>query len=131
MRADTPICSVPELGATLLTKWDDIHTCEKNVAVFSSHQPGCLMNVLMGRNMMRKDGDEHRRERFVYYPAVSPKKVKAYWAGEFDRLTDRVLETILDDVGPGDTIDLVPSMPPSTLDCRRFGPVPTPACWRS
>ncbi|MEZ5226709.1 MAG: hypothetical protein R2710_08530 [Acidimicrobiales bacterium] len=65
MRAETPICFVPELGATLLTRRDHIHTCEKNVAVFSSDQPGGLMNVLMGKNMMRSDGEEHRQERFV------------------------------------------------------------------
>ena len=68
MRASAPICYVPEIGATLITRRDDIHICEKNVAVFSSEQPGSLMNVLMGRNMMRKDGDEHREERFVYWP---------------------------------------------------------------
>ncbi|NBS30340.1 MAG: hypothetical protein EBS76_07460, partial [Actinobacteria bacterium] len=45
MRANTPICFVPELNATLITRRDDIHTCEKNVAVFSSDQPGGLMNV--------------------------------------------------------------------------------------
>ena len=54
MRASAPICYVPEIGATLITRRDDIHTCEKNVAVFSSEQPGGLMNVLMGRNMMQK-----------------------------------------------------------------------------
>ncbi len=95
MRAETPVCFVPELGATLLTRRDDIHTCEKNVAVFSSDQPGGLMNVLMGRNMMRKDGDEHRRERFVYYPAISPSKVKAYWSAEFARITDDVIDSMI------------------------------------
>ena len=90
MRAKTPICFVPELNATLLTKRDDIHTCEKNVQVFSSDQPGGLMNELMGKNMMRSDGDEHRKERFVYYRAVSPRTVKVSWAQEFDRLADAV-----------------------------------------
>ena len=78
MRSRTPICFVPELNATLITRRDDIHSCEKNVAVFSSDQPGGLMNVLMGQNMMRKDGDDHRKERFVYYPAISPNKVKTW-----------------------------------------------------
>lgn len=103
MRSETPICFVPELGATLLTRRDDIHTCEKNVAVFSSDQPGGLMNVLMGKNMMRSDGEEHRRERFVYYPAVSPRKVEANWADVFARLTDDVL----DDLAPAGKADLV------------------------
>lgn len=105
MRAETPICDVPELGATLLTRRDHIHACEKNVAVFSSEQPGGLMNVLMGRNMMRKDGAEHRRERFVYYPAISPSKVKSFWSTEFARITDAVIDSIIDDK----SADLVPA----------------------
>ncbi len=92
MRAEAPICFVPQLGATLLTRRDDIHTCEKNVAVFSSDQPGGLMNELMGKNMMRSDGEEHRQERFVYYPAVSPRRVEATWAAQFEQLADRVLD---------------------------------------
>jgi hypothetical protein len=91
MRQSAPICFVPELGATLITRRDDIHTCEKNVAVFSSDQPDGLMNVLMGRNMMRKDADEHRQERFIYYPAISPRKVEQVWATLFEDLTDTVL----------------------------------------
>ena len=105
MRAEAPICFVPELGATLITRRDDIHTCEKNVAVFSSEQPGGLMNVLMGRNMMRKDGEEHRKERFVYYSAISPKKVQAFWNEQFGTLTERVLDELPTE-GSG---DLVPS----------------------
>jgi cytochrome P450 len=79
------------MGATLLTKRDDIHTCEKNVAIFSSDQPGGLMNVLMGKNMMRSDGDEHRKERFVYYPAISPRKVRTVWTAQFNDVADAVL----------------------------------------
>ncbi len=105
MRNETPICFVPELNATLITKRDAIHTCEKNVAVFSSHQPDGLMNVLMGHNMMRRDGDDHRKERFVYYPAISPRTVKASWAAAFDQLADQVL----DDLDSAGAADLVPT----------------------
>ncbi len=103
MRAEAPICFVPELNATLLTKRDDIHICEKNVAVFSSDQPGGLMNVLMGKNMMRSDGDEHRQERFVYYPAISPREIEARWFGEFAALTDEVLDAI-EPIGHADLV---------------------------
>ena len=105
MRAETPICFVPELGATLLTRRDDVHTCEKNVEVFSSDQPGGLMNVLMGKNMMRRDGEEHRRERFVYYPAISPRKVAAIWTEVFDGLAAEVLDRL----EPQGSADLVPA----------------------
>ncbi|MDP7066539.1 MAG: cytochrome P450 [Acidimicrobiales bacterium] len=104
MRASAPICYVPEIGATLITRRDDIHTCEKNVAVFSSEQPDGLMNVLMGRNMMRKDGQEHREERFVYYPTISPRKVEQIWADMFVALTT----SVLDSFGQSGSTDLVP-----------------------
>ena len=104
MRSVAPICYVPELGATLITRRDDIHTCEKNVRVFSSDQPSGLMNVLMGRNMMRKDGEEHRKERFVYYPTISPRKVEQIWAGLFLELTNNILDRF---ASSGST-DLVP-----------------------
>ena len=104
MRSVAPICYVPEIGATLITRRDDIHTCEKNVRVFSSDQPSGLMNVLMGRNMMRKDGEEHRKERFVYYPTISPRKVEQIWAELFAELTS----TILDRFASSGSTDLVP-----------------------
>ncbi len=94
MRAEAPICFVPELGATLLTKRDHIHACERNVAVFSSEPSGGLMGELMGA---------HREERFVYYPAISPNAVKARWAEQFVELTDRVL----DNLAPKGSADLV------------------------
>ena len=103
MRAEAPICFVPELNATLLTRRDDIHTCEKNVAVFSSDQPGGLMNVLMGQNMMRRDGAAHREERFVYYPAISPRTVETTWAQQFASLAEAVLDKLVP-VGGGDLV---------------------------
>jgi cytochrome P450 len=106
MRAEAPTCFVPELNSTLLTKRDDIHICEKNVAVFSSDQPAGLMNQLMGHNMMRRDGDDHRAERFAYYPAVSPKTVKEHWTAEFVRIVDEQLAA-LPDTGE---VDFVPAI---------------------
>ncbi len=67
MRKDAPIAFVPQLGATLLTRRDDIASMEKRIDVLSSDQPAGLMNRLMGQNMMRKDGAAHAAERNVYY----------------------------------------------------------------
>ncbi|MDC0343446.1 cytochrome P450 [bacterium] len=79
MRAQTPITYVPELGATLITRRDDIHREEKRTHVFSSDQPGGLMTVLMGQNMMRKDGAAHMAERKALFPTVSPRTVNSHW----------------------------------------------------
>ena len=103
MRREAPIAFVPELGATLLTRRDDIFVCEKNVAVFSSEQPGGLMTRLMGHNMMRKDGEAHMSERRAIFPAVSPRTVKGHWTAIFRGHAER----LLDELAPSGEADLV------------------------
>src|SRR6476469_7570226 len=83
MRKETPIAFVPQLNSTVFTRRADIYTQEKRIELFSSHQPGGLMNVLMGHNMMRKDGEAHMAERAQMFPAVSPRTVKATWLAQF------------------------------------------------
>src|SRR5438270_2381478 len=94
MRREAPICFVPQLGSTLLTRRDDIFVSEKRIDVFSSDQPAGLMNRLMGHNMMRKDGDAHMAERAIYFPAVSPKAMRAHWRDAFQAHADRILDAL-------------------------------------
>src|ERR1051325_1409032 len=96
MRRNAPICFVPQLGSTLLTRRDVIFVSEKRIDVFSSDQPTGLMVKLMGHNMMRKDGDAHMAERAIFFPAVSPKAVRAHWRGEFQAHADRILDELAD-----------------------------------
>ncbi len=103
MRAEAPIAFVPQLGATLFTRRDDIFTQEKRVEVFSSHQPGGLMARLMGENMMRKDGAAHQAERRALFPTVSPRVVRDHWAAPFRA----ACAAILDDLAPRGQGDLV------------------------
>jgi cytochrome P450 len=103
MRRETPIAFVPQLGSTLLCARDDISISEKQIDVFSSHQPEGLMNRLMGHNMMRKDGEDHQAERRAMFPAVSPRTVKAHWTSLFQAHADR----IIDGFSPGARIDLM------------------------
>ena len=91
MRAEAPVCFVPQLGSILFTRRDDIAECEKNIAVFSSDQPDGLMNVLMGQNMMRKDGEAHQAERKATFPAYSPRTVRDRWAARFQADADALL----------------------------------------
>ena len=92
MRREAPIAFVPQLNSTVFTRRNDIYTQEKRIDIFSSHQPGGLMNVLMGHNMMRKDGDAHMSERAQMFPAVSPRVVKATWLKKFQVHADRILD---------------------------------------
>jgi cytochrome P450 len=101
LRKEAPIAFVPQLGGTVFANRDDIFVSEKQIDVFSSHQPAGLMNTLMGHNMMRKDGDAHMAERKVIFPAVSPKTVKANWTAQFQAHADRILDA-LEPAGPID-----------------------------
>jgi cytochrome P450 len=103
LRKEAPIAFVPQLGSTLLTSRDDISISEKQIDVFSSHQPEGLMNRLMGHNMMRKDGEAHQVERRAFFPAVSPKTVKAHWTAKFQAHADRLIDAI----EPGSRIDFM------------------------
>jgi len=103
MRIHAPITHVPELGATLITRRDDIHREEKRTHVFSSSQPGGLMTVLMGENMMRKDGADHMAERRALFPALSPRAVAEHWQPMFETAA----QAILADLAPKGRCDLV------------------------
>ena len=103
LRKEAPIAFVPQLNSTLLCSRDDIFISEKQIDVFSSHQPEGLMNKLMGHNMMRKDGDAHMAERNVIFPAVSPRSVKSTWLAQFQAHADRIIDQ-LPAAGPVDFV---------------------------
>lgn len=103
LRRDHPLAYVPQLGAWLMTRRDDVFRHEKQTEIFSSYQPDGLMSKLMGENMMRKDGDAHRLEREAIFPAVSPVTVKNIWKAGFEKIADRVL----DELEPKGAADLV------------------------
>ena len=103
MRAEAPVCFVPELGATLFTRRDDVFREEKRVDLFSSFQPDGLLTRVMGSNMMRKDGDAHMRERKALFPALSPRTVRDVLDAQFQT----IVRQQIDRIKPSGTCDLV------------------------
>jgi len=116
MRKEAPIAFVPQLGSTLLCCRDDIFVSEKQIDVFSSHQPEGLMNRLMGHNMMRKDGDAHMDERKAIFPAVSPKTVRSHWTAQFEGHAQRILDALQ----PDGAVDFVQAFAlPFSAECLK------------
>jgi cytochrome P450 len=101
--AEAPVAFVPQLDGVVFTRREDIFVLEKQVEIFSSHQPGGLMSRLMGHNLMRKDGDAHLAERRAIFPATSPRTVADHWKAGFQADAD----AILDDLAPLRSCDLV------------------------
>ena len=103
LQAEAPVAFVPQLDGVVFTRREDIFVLEKKVEIFSSHQPGGLMNRLMGHNLMRKDGQAHVAERRAIFPTVSPRTVADRWKAGFQADAD----TILDELAPRGACDLV------------------------
>ncbi|MEO0936824.1 MAG: cytochrome P450 [Pseudomonadota bacterium] len=103
MRAEAPVTFVPQLGATLITRRDDIFVQEKRIEVFSSDQPQGLLTQVMGPNMMRKDGDAHMAERRALFPALSPRTVRQQLEARFAD----IVQHHLDRLRPRGEMDLV------------------------
>ncbi|MEL6565159.1 MAG: cytochrome P450 [Pseudomonadota bacterium] len=98
-----PVCFVPELGASLFTRRDDIFREEKRIDLFSSHQPDGLLTRVMGANMMRKDGEAHMVERRALFPALSPRTVRNVLSQRFADIVAGHLARL----GPQGQCDLV------------------------
>ena len=94
MRTLNPICFVPQVNATMICDRASIYECEKNIDVFSSVQPKGLMTVLMGQNMMRKDGEDHLKERKTIFKTISPKTSRDHWKNKFETIADNIIDKI-------------------------------------
>ena len=107
LRQQTPVAWVPQLNSVLLVRRDDIVRCEKDVATFSSEQPEGLMNRLMGRNMMRKDGREHTQERKILLAGYSSQSIREHWQQRFSAHAQRLIEQLEVQADQGNNVDLV------------------------
>ena len=94
MRTLNPVCFVPQVKATMICDRESIYECEKNIDVFSSVQPQGLMTLLMGQNMMRKDGQDHLMERKTIFKTISPKTSRDHWQDRFETIADNIVEKI-------------------------------------
>lgn len=116
LRDNSPIAYVPQLDSILFTRRNDIATAEKDIAVFSSHQPEGLMNKLMGHNMMRKDGTDHQQEKKAIFPCMSPITIRDHWTAVFQHHADEILQQL----EPAKQADLVRDYAlPLSANCLR------------
>lgn len=76
----------------LVTRFDDIHEVERHPEIFASTNPGSLMNTVMGHSLMRKDFDDHKRERKAIEPAFRPRTIKAHLAPAFSALVEDLID---------------------------------------
>jgi len=103
LRAEMPVCKVPAVGRTLLTKAADTRYVKDNPVLFSSDDPGTPMErAFQAHTLMRKDGEAHLRERNAMAPAFHPRQLRDHWTG----LYRKVAEDYVGRLHRGEVVDL-------------------------
>jgi len=87
LRAEAPVLRVKSAGRTLLTKAADTKYVKDNPEVFSSNDPNTPMKrAFRAHTLMRKDGEDHRRERMAMAPAFSAKVIQNDWIPRYEEI---------------------------------------------
>ena len=77
LRREAPVCRVKAAGRTFLTKAADTKYVKDNPELFSSDDPNTPMKrAFRAHTLMRKDGEEHLRERMAMAPAFAPRVIR-------------------------------------------------------
>lgn len=107
LRAQTPVLRVKAVGRTMLTKAADTRYVKETPEIFSSNDPNTPMKrAFRAHTLMRKDGEEHRRERMAMAPAFGAKVIQETWIPAYRRIA----EAYLDRLPRGEVIDLFPAL---------------------
>ncbi|KQI72933.1 cytochrome [Loktanella sp. 5RATIMAR09] len=87
LRAEAPVLRVKAAGRTLLTKAVDTKYVKDNPGIFSSDDPNTPMKrAFRAHTLMRKDGEEHRRERMAMAPAFAAKVIQNDWMPRYEEI---------------------------------------------
>lgn len=88
MQDTASVVFVPAAKLHLVTRTKDIQTVEANPAVFASSNPISLMNKVMGHSLMRKDFEDHARERKALGASFQQKVIKDHWGPRAEAIAD-------------------------------------------
>jgi hypothetical protein len=103
LRAEAPVLRVKAAGRTLLTKASDTKYVKDNPVLFSSNDPNTPMTrAFRAHTLMRKDGEEHMRERMAMAPAFGAKVIQTEWMPRYREIA----AAYLDRLPKGEIVDL-------------------------
>ncbi|QFT59356.1 Cytochrome P450-pinF2, plant-inducible [Sulfitobacter sp. THAF37] len=95
LRREAPVLRVKSAGRTLLTKAEDTKYVKDNPEIFSSDDPNTPMKrAFWAHTLMRKDGEEHKRERMAMAPAFSPKVIKNDWMPQYTKIAEEYVSRL-------------------------------------
>lgn len=118
LREQAPVCRVTSVGRTMLTKAADTRFAKDKPEIFSSDDPNTPMErAFQAQTLMRKDAEDHARERGAMAPSFSAKNIKGTWENLYREIAERHVA----ELPRGETIDLFKTLAgPFAADCLRY-----------
>ena len=107
LRRETPVLKVKAIGRTMLTKAADTQYVKGTPELFSSNDPNTPMErAFWAQTLMRKDGNEHRRERMSMAGAFNPKVIDQEWIPAYQKIAEEYVSRL----PRGEIVDLFPAL---------------------
>jgi cytochrome P450 len=94
LRDEAPVCHVPAVELTLVTRWEDVHHVARHPELFTADVGSSPLTRTLGQNMLTVDGAEQRRIRATIDPAMRPRVVAGYAAAVIEPIAERHLAAI-------------------------------------
>lgn len=103
LRRETPVLHVKALGRTLLTRAEHTKWVKDSPDLFSTNDPDTPMQrAFRAHTLMRKDGEEHARERGAMAPAFSGRTITQCWTPIYTRIAEEYVAAL----PRGETVDM-------------------------
>lgn len=90
LRAEAPVAFVPQLGAVVATRHDDVKRVSRDDTAFSAAVAAPLARTI-GPNFMYADGEQHRRLRSVVTPLLKPSLMEPALGSWIDMRVEQLL----------------------------------------
>ena len=103
LRDEAPVCHVPAVGLTLVTRWDDVHHVALHPELFTADVGASPLTRTLGQNVLTVDGEAQKRIRATLDPPMRPKAVREYAPDILMPLAERHLAAI----GPDGAAELM------------------------
>src|SRR3954453_2743118 len=75
LRDEAPVCHVPAVELTLVTRWEDVHHVARHPELFTADVGSSPLTRTLGQTMLPLDGAEQPRTRAPIAPAMGPRVV--------------------------------------------------------
>lgn len=96
LRREAPVCWVDSVNRWLVTRYEDIVFVDSHPELFTAMERDSLQTRVMGRTMIRMDGEEHARLRKICEEPFRPKVVQQRWANMLQETANEMIDRFVD-----------------------------------